>query len=276
VWFTRTPQLSIADISGRARGCTSSTTIHSSPGTARALARRAQNGSPCGCRLPAEYLFSLAEEWLRFLYPLAGRIAKVVVHGSDNTLWGAWSAKTVSPEFAWGATIRARPYLAPAARARRSLQSWDPARDCEQEQRSRRAYQRSKSIRPCCCVNVPLLRRGKSIGTRKAESLRRIAEELNVGLDTLVFVDDIRPSARRSGWRCRKSRFSSCARSDALCERAAGLSTLERAHALGGRSLARGILPAAARAPCWTGTGHRLARRVLTISRRAESRNRAR
>ena len=31
---------------------------------------------------------SMAQEWLRFLHPLCGRIGKVLVTDLDNTLWG--------------------------------------------------------------------------------------------------------------------------------------------------------------------------------------------
>src|SRR5204863_10036000 len=41
-------------------------------------------------RLPiaAPHLLDLAREWLRFVYPLAGRVAKALVVDLDNTLWG--------------------------------------------------------------------------------------------------------------------------------------------------------------------------------------------
>src|SRR5207248_919636 len=41
-------------------------------------------------RLPvaARFLPELAREWMRFLHPLSGKIAKAVVVDLDNTLWG--------------------------------------------------------------------------------------------------------------------------------------------------------------------------------------------
>ena len=38
--------------------------------------------------IAAEHLHRLVEEWLRFVHPLAGRLAKALVVDLDNTLWG--------------------------------------------------------------------------------------------------------------------------------------------------------------------------------------------
>ena len=41
-------------------------------------------------RMPiaAAHLIHLAQEWMRFLHPLTGKIAKVLAADLDNTLWG--------------------------------------------------------------------------------------------------------------------------------------------------------------------------------------------
>ncbi len=47
-------------------------------------------------------MFPLVKEWLRFLHPLSGKIAKVLVLELDNTLWGGAVGEDGWHELSWG------------------------------------------------------------------------------------------------------------------------------------------------------------------------------
>ena len=141
-------------------------------------------------RLPiaADCLNHLANEWLRFLHPLAGKVCKALATDLDNTLWGGiigedgMSGIEVGPEH-------------PGA-AYQSLQ---------------RAildlYQRGIILAVCsknnhsdaieALENHPgmLLRPHHFAALRinwndKAQNLREIAAELNIGIDSIALLDD--------------------------------------------------------------------------------------
>jgi FkbH-like protein len=141
-------------------------------------------------RLPiaADCLVHLAEEWLRFLYPVTGKVCKALVTDLDNTLWGGiigedgMSGIQIGPEH-------------PGA-AYQSLQ-----------QAMLDLYQRGIILAVCSKNNLPdamealekhpgmLLRPHHFAALRvnwndKAQNLREIASELNIGIDALAFLDD--------------------------------------------------------------------------------------
>jgi len=141
-------------------------------------------------RLPiaADCLIHLANEWLRFLYPVTGKVCKALVTDLDNTLWGGiigedgMSGIQIGPEHP-GAAYQ---FL---QRAMLDL------------------YQRG-IILAVCSKNNPsdamealenhpgmLLRPHHFAALRinwndKAQNLREIASELNIGIDALAFLDD--------------------------------------------------------------------------------------
>jgi len=141
-------------------------------------------------RLPcaAAQLPRLACEWLRYLQPLSGRVAKVVVVDLDNTLWGG----VVGEDGPSG--IRLSEELSGAA--------------YREFQRALLDLTRRGILLAIASKNNPadalevlerhpgmLLRPLRFSATRinwneKTSSLREIAAELNVGLDALAFVDD--------------------------------------------------------------------------------------
>jgi FkbH-like protein len=141
-------------------------------------------------RMPiaAEYLLPLANEWLRFLHPLTGKLCKVVVTDLDNTLWGG----IVGEDGRTGLQIGAE-YPGAAYRAlQRVLLD---------------LYQRGIMLAVCSKNNMEdamevlaehpemLLRPQHFAALRinwndKTQNLREIAAELNVGIDALAFVDD--------------------------------------------------------------------------------------
>jgi len=141
-------------------------------------------------RMPiaAEYLFSLADEWLRFLYPLAGRIAKVVVTDLDNTLWGGVVGEDGIAGIRLGRDYPGAAYLA-LQRALADLYNRGILLAIASKNNEADAL-RAIEEHPAMLLRKRHFAAWQIHWNTKAESLRRIAEELNVGLDTLVFVDD--------------------------------------------------------------------------------------
>jgi FkbH-like protein len=133
-------------------------------------------------------LIHVANEWLRFIHPLCGRVCKALVVDLDNTLWGGilgedgFSGLKLGPEYP-GAAYQA------LQRAMLDL------------------YQRGV-ILAICSKNNPadaleviaqhsgmMLRSPHFAAVRinwndKAQNLREIAAELNIGIDSLAFLDD--------------------------------------------------------------------------------------
>jgi|SRR5579862_4712752 len=141
-------------------------------------------------RMPiaADHLIYLAREWMRFLVPLSGRTAKVLVADLDNTLWGGiigedgMTGIKLSPEY--------------------------PGASYQDLQRAMLDLARRGILLAICSKNNPddamevlknhpgMLLRPKDFATirinwtDKAQNLREIAAELNLGIDSLAFIDD--------------------------------------------------------------------------------------
>ena len=141
-------------------------------------------------RMPiaADYLIYLAREWLRFVIPLSGRTAKVLVTDLDNTMWGG----VIGEDGLTG--IKLGPEYPGAA--------------YQNLQRAMLDLARRGILLAVCSKNNPedaiealenhpgMLLRPKTFSAvrinwnDKAQNLREIASELNVGLDALAFLDD--------------------------------------------------------------------------------------
>jgi FkbH-like protein len=141
-------------------------------------------------RMPiaADHLIYLAREWLRFLVPLTGKTAKVLVVDLDNTLWGGvigedgMTGIKLGPEY--------------------------PGAGFQSLQRAMLDMARRGVLLAICSKNNPedamealerhpgmLLKAADFSAMRinwndKVQNLREIASELNVGLDALAFLDD--------------------------------------------------------------------------------------
>src|ERR1039457_7256603 len=141
-------------------------------------------------RLPiaAGYLLQMAREWLRFIVPLSGRTAKVLVVDLDNTLWGGVIGEDgmvgikVGPEYPGAAFQALQRALLDLSRkgillAVCSKNNSDDAMEALEK-------------------HPGMLMRAKDFAalrinwTDKAQNLREIAQELNIGLDALAFFDD--------------------------------------------------------------------------------------
>ncbi len=140
-------------------------------------------------RMPigAENLAALAHEWLRFLHPLTGRIGKVLVTDLDNTLWGG-----VIGEDGINGIRMGREYPGAGYRALQRV-----LLDLNNRGILLAISSKNNEEEALEALNHPdMLLRPEHFAAiyanwnPKQESLRQIAEDLNVGLDSLVFLDD--------------------------------------------------------------------------------------
>jgi FkbH-like protein len=143
-------------------------------------------------RLPiaANHLLDMAREWLRFIVPLAGCTAKCLVVDLDNTLWGGvigedgMAGIKVGPEYPGAAFQSVQRVLLDLSRrgillAICSKNNLDDAMEALEEH-------------PGMLVRPRDFAAMRINWTDKAQSLREIAQELNIGTDALAFVDDNR------------------------------------------------------------------------------------
>src|SRR5271157_3454091 len=141
-------------------------------------------------RLPiaANYLLPRARECVRFIVPLSGRIAKVLVSDLDNTLWSGvigedgMAGIKVGPEYpgaAYQAVQRAQLDLSRKGilLALCSKNNLDDAIEALEKH-------------PGMLVRAKDFAALRINWTDKTQNLREIALELNVGIDALAFLDD--------------------------------------------------------------------------------------
>ena len=141
-------------------------------------------------RLPiaSSHLIHLAEEWLRFLHPLSGKVAKALVVDLDNTLWGGVIGEDGMDGIRIGTEHPGAAY-----------------RDLQRVMLD--FYRRGILLAICSKNNLDdavevldkhpgmILRRRHFAAMRinwqdKVQNLREIATELNIGIDALAFLDD--------------------------------------------------------------------------------------
>lgn len=141
-------------------------------------------------RMPiaADFHREMVREWLRFLHPLAGRIAKVLVTDLDNTLWGGVIGEDGMTGIKLGVEYPGAAYrslqqamldfygrgILLAVASKNNEKDALEAIDGHEQMILRREHFAALRIN----------------WTDKAQSLREIAAELNVGVDALAFIDD--------------------------------------------------------------------------------------
>jgi len=141
-------------------------------------------------RLPiaANYLLQMAREWVRFIVPLSGRTAKVLVVDLDNTLWGGiigedgMAGIKVGPEYPGAAYQALHRTLLDLSRkgillAICSKNNLDDAME-------------ALDSHPGMLIRAKHFAAMRINWTDKSQNLREIAQELNVGIDSLAFLDD--------------------------------------------------------------------------------------
>lgn len=141
-------------------------------------------------RMPiaAGEMIHLARQWMRFIHPMSGRICKALVVDLDNTLWGG----VIGEDGIQG--IR--------------LDDSFPGAAFRNVQREMLSLHRRGILLAVCSKNNPadameaiqnhpgMILRPEHFACLKinwldkAENLRAIASELNIGIDSLAFVDD--------------------------------------------------------------------------------------
>lgn len=141
-------------------------------------------------RLPiaASYLLPMTREWMRFIVPLSGRSAKVLVVDLDNTLWGGvigedgMAGIEVGPEYPGAAYQALQRALLDLSRkgillALCSKNNFDDAME-------------ALDNHPGMLVRAKDFAAMRINWGDKSQNLREIAQELNVGIDALAFLDD--------------------------------------------------------------------------------------
>ena len=141
-------------------------------------------------RLPitADHLLPMAREWMRFLAPLAGRTAKALVVDLDNTLWGGiigedgMAGIKVGAEYPGAAFQALQRALLDLSRrgillAICSKNNLDDAMEALEKH-------------PGMLVRPRHFAAMRINWTDKSQNLREIAHELNIGVDSLAFLDD--------------------------------------------------------------------------------------
>jgi FkbH-like protein len=141
-------------------------------------------------RLPiaAPSLSHMAREWLRFLQPLTGKVAKALVVDLDNTLWGGvigedgMSGIKLGTEYPGAAFRDLQRSLLDLYR--RGILLAICSKNNQNEAMEALQNHPGMLLKPNHFAAIRLN------WEEKSKNLRDIARELNIGLDTLAFLDD--------------------------------------------------------------------------------------
>lgn len=141
-------------------------------------------------RLPiaAANLALMAREWMRFLAPLTGRVAKVVAVDLDNTLWGGvigedgMAGIQVGPEYP-GAAYQALQQALLDLTRRGILLAIASKNNLADAMEALRTH-------PGMLLRPEHFAAMRIDWNEKSQNLREIAAELNLGLDAIAFLDD--------------------------------------------------------------------------------------
>jgi FkbH-like protein len=141
-------------------------------------------------RMPiaADCLWPLANEYLRFLLPLSGVVAKALVVDLDNTLWGGVLGEDGRDGIVLDGEYPGAGFLA-LQRAILALH----ARGVILAVSSKNDHADAMAVLehdPRMLLRPHHLAAARINWNPKTQSLREIAGELNIGLDSLVFLDD--------------------------------------------------------------------------------------
>lgn len=131
---------------------------------------------------------ALADEYMRFLHPLTGRVSKVIAVDLDNTLWGGIIGEDGASGIKIGVEYPGNAYLAVQHELKRLRRRGILLALC-----SKNNWAEAKDVLDTHPDMV--LRSGDFSAIRvnwddKAANLRAIATELNIGLDAVAFLDD--------------------------------------------------------------------------------------
>lgn len=138
--------------------------------------------------LASTSLIHLANEWVKFLHPLTGKVCKALVTDLDNTLWGGIVGEDGTNGIVLGTEYPGAGYRA-LQRAildlhRRGIILAACSKNNRSDAMEVLEHHREMLLRP---EHFAVLRINWN---DKIDNLREIADELNLGLDALAFLDD--------------------------------------------------------------------------------------
>lgn len=141
-------------------------------------------------RMPiaADCLRHLAAEWLRFIHPLTGRVCKVLVTDLDNTLWGGVIGEDGMAGIKIGAEYPGAAHLA-LQQAMLDLHHRGILLTICSKNNSTDALEVLEK-HPGMLLRPKHFAAMRINWSDKAQGLREIAAELNIGTDALAFIDD--------------------------------------------------------------------------------------
>lgn len=141
-------------------------------------------------RLPiaADALIHLANEWLRYLLPIRGKQAKCLVCDLDNTLWGGIIGEDGINGIKLGGEYPGAAYLQLQRAARDLINRGILLAVCSKNNEADALE--AIDEHPEMLLSSKDFSALKINWTDKAQNLREIAEELNIGIDSLVLIDD--------------------------------------------------------------------------------------
>ena len=141
-------------------------------------------------RMPiaAGCLIHLADEWLRFIHPITGKICKCLVCDLDNTLWGGIIGEDGMDEIQLGLEYPGAAYVDMQRTILDLCQRGIVLAICSKNNHD----DAMEVIRnhPYMLIQSSHLAAIKINWIDKVQNLRQISEELNIGIDSLAFVDD--------------------------------------------------------------------------------------
>jgi len=138
--------------------------------------------------LKAEYMKAMVDEWLRFLHPITGKIGKVVAFDLDNTVWGGVIGEDGLSGIALGAEYPGSAFKG-VQRALLDLLDRGVLLAVCSKNNPEDALDVFRQ-HPEMLIKLDQISAVRTNWNEKSENLRSIAAELNVGLDSMVFVDD--------------------------------------------------------------------------------------
>ena len=141
-------------------------------------------------RLPiaAACLPAMVREWLRFLHPLTGKVAKVLVVDLDNTLWGGVIGEDGMAGIRLGTEYPGAAYQQLQRALLELHRRGILLAVCSKNNRDDAMEALEKH--PGMILQPPHFAAMRINGTDQSQNLREIAAELNLGTDSLAFLDD--------------------------------------------------------------------------------------
>jgi FkbH-like protein len=141
-------------------------------------------------RLPiaASNLNHVVQEWMRFLHPLTGKLAKAVAVDLDNTIWGGIIGEDGMEGIRLGTEHPGSAYQAVQRSLLDLYQRGILLAVCSKNNREDALQALEKH--PGMILKPWHFAAMRINWTEKSQNLREIAEELNIGIDALAFLDD--------------------------------------------------------------------------------------